>query len=207
MQSFHKTKIFPLYSPKSIQNNCISSIKQKSISVCQCACITACLNSNIFCNWQVIIFIGIQTPSWEKQTEKHKKQYHNSCKRRPGIQKYHGKNSASKLPFDTELWWLLDKYTYILLWTVISDVKRCSDAECLNNGNCTDMDVGYTCSCEDGFTGWNCETGMLISTAATTNQYTLTVSKYITWNILSLISSGITKLSSSWRGTEYRIIV
>ena len=43
------------------------------------------------------------------------------------------------------------------------DINECESSPCENGGSCTDMEGGYSCACESGFTGSQCETGTLIS--------------------------------------------
>ena len=40
-----------------------------------------------------------------------------------------------------------------------SDIDECLSLPCHNNGTCDDQINGYTCTCRNGFTGTNCETG------------------------------------------------
>ena len=40
-----------------------------------------------------------------------------------------------------------------------SGIGDCSTGPCENNGTCTDMIGGYTCHCQDGYTGINCSVG------------------------------------------------
>ena len=44
----------------------------------------------------------------------------------------------------------------------ISDINECSSNPCFNSGLCTDGDNGYTCTCQPGTSGVNCETGMYL---------------------------------------------
>ena len=43
--------------------------------------------------------------------------------------------------------------------TVLSEIDECSSSPCDNGRTCTDLLDGYSCTCVDGYTGSNCETG------------------------------------------------
>jgi len=43
------------------------------------------------------------------------------------------------------------------------DIDDCASNLCQNGGSCRDGINGYTCDCEDGYIGENCETGELIN--------------------------------------------
>ena len=43
----------------------------------------------------------------------------------------------------------------------LSDIDECSTEPCVN-GDCSDSVDSYTCSCHNGYTGNNCETGELL---------------------------------------------
>ena len=45
-----------------------------------------------------------------------------------------------------------------MLYTFV-DIDECESNPCENGGTCTDMEDGYSCACESGFTGPECETG------------------------------------------------
>ena len=42
------------------------------------------------------------------------------------------------------------------------DINECDSNACENGGTCTDMEDGYTCACQRGFIGIECETGNII---------------------------------------------
>ena len=44
------------------------------------------------------------------------------------------------------------------MWFV-SDVNECVSGPCNFGGRCDDVMNGYICTCTDGYTGGNCETG------------------------------------------------
>ena len=41
----------------------------------------------------------------------------------------------------------------------VEDINECASSPCQNGGTCTDLPNGYTCQCNIGWTGTNCETG------------------------------------------------
>jgi hypothetical protein len=41
----------------------------------------------------------------------------------------------------------------------ISDINECASEPCRNGGACADKVNGYICSCQQGYTGINCQTG------------------------------------------------
>jgi len=41
------------------------------------------------------------------------------------------------------------------------DVNECESNPCQNGGSCTDNVNSYSCACVDGYTGTNCETGII----------------------------------------------
>ena len=43
----------------------------------------------------------------------------------------------------------------------IADIDECLNDPCLHNGNCTNTDGSYTCSCIPQWTGYNCQNGKL----------------------------------------------
>ena len=46
-----------------------------------------------------------------------------------------------------------------LIQYLVVDINGCESNPCENDGTCTDMEDGYECECESGFTGTYCETG------------------------------------------------
>ena len=42
-----------------------------------------------------------------------------------------------------------------------TDIDHCEGNPCDNGGHCRDDVDSYTCQCVDGYTGANCETGMV----------------------------------------------
>ena len=57
----------------------------------------------------------------------------------------------------------------------ISDVDECLTLPCLHDGVCNNLDGSYNCSCQEGWSGDNCQTG---------NQILLH-----TWNILFALNN------------------
>ncbi len=55
--------------------------------------------------------------------------------------------------------WFWEKW-YINFGTLVSDTNECASRPCQNSGTCTDSVNGYTCDCQAGYEGDNCETGM-----------------------------------------------
>ena len=51
----------------------------------------------------------------------------------------------------------------ISLICLSSDINDCSNEPCKNGGTCTDGVDSYTCTCDAGYTGKNCEIGRLAS--------------------------------------------
>ena len=47
-----------------------------------------------------------------------------------------------------------------ILYFLLLDINECESNPCENGGTCMDMEDGYECECESGFTGPLCETGM-----------------------------------------------
>ena len=51
--------------------------------------------------------------------------------------------------------------TYYRSQISISEINECNSVPCQNGGQCIDEINKYSCLCEAGFTGLNCETGNL----------------------------------------------
>ena len=50
----------------------------------------------------------------------------------------------------------------VIYMSPTSDINECGSSPCVY-GTCTDNVNSYTCNCDDGYTGTNCETSRLIS--------------------------------------------
>ena len=46
------------------------------------------------------------------------------------------------------------------IYAPVIEVDECESSPCLH-GNCTNGKNGFTCECQDGFTGSSCETGKI----------------------------------------------
>ncbi len=42
----------------------------------------------------------------------------------------------------------------------LTDVNECGSNPCENGGICSDVANGYTCACQSGYTGDECQTGI-----------------------------------------------
>ena len=47
---------------------------------------------------------------------------------------------------------------------IVPDIDFCAANPCENGGSCQDSITGYSCSCQQGFTGDNCESGGYMKT-------------------------------------------
>ena len=54
-----------------------------------------------------------------------------------------------------------DRYINLRFPVYISDIDECQSSPCVH-GKCTDLRNMYTCTCDAGYTGTLCETGMCI---------------------------------------------
>jgi hypothetical protein len=58
--------------------------------------------------------------------------------------------------------WISYRCLMSAVWLLNTDIDECLSSPCQNGGTCTDDVNGYTCACDAGYTGTNCETGMLL---------------------------------------------
>ena len=42
---------------------------------------------------------------------------------------------------------------------IFLDIDECQSNPCLNGGNCSNLENHYTCDCQPGYVGINCQTG------------------------------------------------
>lgn len=66
-----------------------------------------------------------------------------------------------------------------------SDGDQCEPNPCLNQGTCNDHLGHYTCSCQDGFTGKDCEIGEWVSCGLSWKCAQKKFDLYATWSKLS----------------------
>lgn len=46
---------------------------------------------------------------------------------------------------------------------IILDIDECASNPCQHNGTCTDQVNGYSCTCDSGYDGVHCQSGITIS--------------------------------------------
>ena len=54
-------------------------------------------------------------------------------------------------------------YIALEIANCVSDIDECLADPCLHNGNCTNTDGSYTCSCVPQWTGYNCQNGKALA--------------------------------------------
>ena len=59
-----------------------------------------------------------------------------------------------------ENWYFLCQHFKWTLFFLLTEINECLSSPCMNDATCTDNVNSYTCTCADGYTGTNCETGM-----------------------------------------------
>jgi len=54
-------------------------------------------------------------------------------------------------------------YLYIYTWSsLLKDIDECLSQPCWNGATCTDGDNAYTCTCQPGYGGNSCQTGVCV---------------------------------------------
>ena len=81
-----------------------------------------------------------------------------------------------------------------LLPTLSSDIDECAPIPCQNGGTCSDGVNGYICTCDAGYEGTNCETGILV------DRFLSFQKLYLVWSKIISIYSNIL-LHLEYRGT------
>ena len=49
------------------------------------------------------------------------------------------------------------------LCSLLADINECASSPCKNAATCIDKVDGFSCTCDSGWTGVNCDTGMYSS--------------------------------------------
>ena len=49
-----------------------------------------------------------------------------------------------------------------ITYTIIAVVDNCAGITCYNGGYCVSSWYGYSCNCQQGYTGVHCQTGKLL---------------------------------------------
>ena len=70
--------------------------------------------------------------------------------------------------------WVVHLRNFITNFSI--QIDECSSSPCQNNGSCRDQVNGYSCLCQTGFTGRNCESGLLqLSSASQQRPFTVII--------------------------------
>ena len=56
----------------------------------------------------------------------------------------------------------LISYFMIITFVTFVDIDECASGPCLNGGTCVDEIDSYTCNCQPGYNGTNCENGKYV---------------------------------------------
>ncbi|VDI10137.1 Hypothetical predicted protein [Mytilus galloprovincialis] len=67
------------------------------------------------------------------------------------------KQTCSICPYDIGVDPCENYFKYLTVWYTCSDIDECVSNPCQHGGVCTDGINGYTCTCDSGYAGVNCE--------------------------------------------------
>lgn len=70
-------------------------------------------------------------------------------------------HQSSGIVVDVDVFKYIKTFPSHFHFQYITDINKCRSSPCLH-GNCTDHVNNYTCECQPGFIGDNCDTGLFI---------------------------------------------